>query len=70
MQDNFKKKQWCIILRVYMRAFLRKYRVKFKSMNMDILKHLGNNNVTFLLYFKNLKLRLKLSTDDKVFKLL
>ena len=41
-----------------MRAFLRKYRVKFKSMNMDILKHLGNNNVTFLLYFKNLKLRL------------
>ena len=53
-----------------MRAFLRKYWVKFKSMNMDILKHLGNNNVTFLLYFKNLKLRLKLSTDDKVFKLL
>ena len=43
--------------------------MKFKSMNMDILKHLGNN-VTFLLYFKNLKLRLKLSTDDKVFKLL
>ena len=53
-----------------MRAFLRKYRVKFKSMNMDILNHLGNNNVRFLLYFKNLKLRLKLSTDDKVFKLL
>ena len=53
-----------------MRAFLRKYRVKFKSMNMDILKHLVNNNVTFLLYFKNLKLRVKLSADDKVFKLL